>query len=81
LGGDAPRQENVNDGLGFGCAGGGLGLQLEEIAQRQSQAANQAHKKKLAPIGVVPMFGAIAEGIVAFSHIQFSFKWPDALPP
>src|SRR5436305_1808731 len=63
LGGDAPRQKNINDGLS-GClnARGSLGLKLEEISEGESDTANQTNEKELAAVRSKNVVGTIAEG-------------------
>ncbi len=70
LRGDAAGQIDINDRLGRRAfagrvSGGGRGLQLEEVAHRQAEAAQQADVKELAPVGAPGMFGTVAPGTVA----------------
>lgn len=55
--GDPSREEYVDNRLGLGFGGRGLGLQSEEIPKSQPDAPEQPHKEELPPVRLPHMIG------------------------
>ena len=76
---NAAREKDIDHRLRPGLGGDRLGLQFQDVAQGQAQAADQADKEELTAVGLPHVFGAVATiteigiHIKAYLTIQRSF--------